>query len=260
MLAADIAKAVEIVAVLVLLFASGMLLWVRLKSRASLVTDVLLRSSLPLAAIGLLGIFAVNTATMTTAQLYAWLAMQVLLLLVGMFVFVLPAFFMFRTLHHLDGFVIISRGLLEGMHKRLDSMYGPGPARLITYAVGKEAGQADAASAVQEGLLKGDSLWRWLPYIFRLAGYGRLRYVTIDAPREVRVTLDDSFEVFEVPDADGHTHNGCDLTRGYLAGIGKSLHPTLDCHVEETRCAQMHGGSRCEFAIKWFEPVKASEG
>jgi predicted hydrocarbon binding protein len=260
MVLADIARSLAILAGTVFLVSTGLLVLVRFKSRATLITDILLRSSLPLALVVFLSAFAVDDASMSSVQLYAWIAVQAIMLVTGVFVFLVPALFLHRTLENLDGFVIISRGLLEGMHKRLDSMYGPGPARLITYAVGKEAGKNDSASAISGGLLKGPALWKWLPFIFRLTGYGKLRYTSFEPGREVRLTVVGSFEVFDLPaDGDGHVHNGCDLTRGYLAGIGKAVHPTLECQAEETRCAQVHGGTTCEFRIKWFEPVKAPE-
>lgn len=233
--------------------AVGLLVYARVQSRASFVVDMMLRTSVPLAVTQLI-LVAVNAAALASGTAWWWLAAQSLLVAVGVYM-VIPAAFLARAARGTEGFVIISRGLLEGLHARLDEMYGPGPARIITYSVGKQAGEADARSALQAKILTPRLLWRWLPYIFRLTGYGQLRIERFEDGREAVLHVKHSFEVF-THHMHGEMKNGCDLTRGYLAGIGRAAHPELECQTEETRCGQLHGGDTCTFVIRWFEKVK----
>lgn len=230
------------------LLGSALMLYVREVSRSSLIVDTLVRFAPPLAAVDLILLFALPKG--------GWAPLLIHLILLGLSLnIVVPAVFLARVGKETNGYVIVSRGLLEGIHLKLDDLYGPGPSRMILYGVGRKAGEADTRAALKAHILPPGGMWRWLPYIFRLTGLGRMRITRSRPGESIELVLDDSFEVF-------HAHpdgaSGCDITRGYLAGIGKALHPALDCQAEETRCAQTDGGSRCEFTIRWFEPVKAS--
>jgi predicted hydrocarbon binding protein len=222
----------------------------RRRTRVKIIHDILIGSTAS---------FALMQAVVTTTHEVAasadsgpaWVATEGAALLITLWMLI-PAAFLVGAAPATEGYVILSRGIVQGLHLRLDAMYGPGPARLIAYKIGKDSGRNDTLIALQ-GAVSGRFLWRTLPATFAITGYGKLRYRAFDPGREVRLVLRDSMEVFDHE----HAHeSGCDLTRGYLAGLGKAIFPELECEAEETRCAMSSGGEECEFVIRWFEPMK----
>lgn len=250
-LEATLATTLGVTALALNLASIGLMLYVRAKSRASLIVDTLMRTAVPLALAQAI-LFWMGGASLAGSMGWPWVAVQAIFFGLSLYLLV-PSVFLARISSQTDGFVIISRGLLEGLHVKLDQMYGPAPARIINYSVGKQAGFADTANAIKSGVLPPGGLWRWLPYIFRLTGLGRVKYKHLDSGKEVNLVVRNSFEVFTDHE---HGENSCDITRGYLAGIGKAMHPELECQAEETRCGQMDGGEECEFIVRWFEPVE----
>lgn len=148
-----------------------------------------------------------------------------------------------------DGAIIVSPDLLSGLRTRTAAMYGDSPSRFIVYAVGKES----AEKGMRRFLARGDAdpakLWRKLPGWFRAMGYGHMTIVEKELGREVRLRVAGTIE--SLPTAQD-LHGGCDLTRGYLAGMGSALHPDSDCECVEARCSRMQGGDACEFTLHWF--------
>lgn len=232
------------------------LVYARSRSRASIIVDTLIRTAVPLAVTQGVLVYA-DTSDLAHAEGWWWVAAEGILAVVAVYM-LLTAGYLAAFARKTDGFVIVSRGLLEGVHRRLDDMYGPGPARIITYSVGKQVGEADMRNALDTGLASRKGIWRLLPYVFRMAGLGRVRYGRFEPGREVEALLKGSFEVF-TDHEHGDASNGCDITRGYLAGIGKAVFPDKECQAEETRCVQVHGGDTCTFVIRWFDPVKPQE-
>jgi hypothetical protein len=230
----------------------ALMFYVRRISRSSLIVDTLMRTALPLAAAQGILLYA-GTAAVADVLSWWWVAIQLIFLGQALYMLV-PSIFMARVAGQTNELVIVSRGLLEGLHVKLDQMYGPAPTRIINYSVGKQAGYEDVRTALGGNMIPPGGLWRWLPYIFRLTGLGRVKYGHLRSGDKVVIRVRDGFEVFR---GHGHDGNTCDLTRGYLAGIGKALHPGMDCQAEETRCAQADGSDECEFVLRWFEPVKA---
>lgn len=228
----------------------GLLLYIRSRSRATLVVDTMLRLSAPLALIQLI-LIGTDLLAGHAAPGSMWVLIQSIFFGLSLYMLV-PSFFMARVASHTDDYIIVSRGLLNGLHEKLDELYGPSPARLITYGVGKKAGHRDAAQVLGAGILRGARMWRWLPYVFRLTGLGKAEYLRLAPGVEVRLRVTRSFEVFH-HHADGVP--GCDITRGYLAGIGLATHPDQECQAEEVHCAQAEGGDTCEFVVRWFAPV-----
>src|SRR5581483_9620201 len=107
---------------------------------------------------------------------------------------------------------------------------------------------ARAVTRLVEGrVITPERFWRRLPAWWRTMGYGRLSYAREEPGKEVRVRIAQTFEARH-PGAEP----GCDLTRGYLAGLGAALVPEMACEVQEIRCCGRHGGEDCEFAILWF--------
>lgn len=232
-------------------------LYARSRTRSSLLHDVILRTSAGFVLVQAIVLYT-NANAMAPAAEVQTLALELVLLAIS-FWLVLPAVFLARTARSTDGYVVLSRGIIGGLHARLDASFGPGPAHLIAYSVGREAGYQDVRKAVDVTGLSGPWLWRLLPYIFRTTGYGRLRFAGLAPGREVRLHLRHSMESFPHKH-EGDTGGSCDLTRGYLAGMGKALHPELECQAEETRCSHGDPHQDCEFVIRWFEPMKPAPG
>lgn len=232
-------------------------LYARSRTRSSLLHDVILRTSAGFVLVQAILLYT-NANAMAPAAAIEMLGLELVMLAISVWL-VIPAAFLARTARSTDGYVVLSRGIIEGLHARLDQSFGPGPAHLIAYSVGKEAGYQDVRKAVDVTGLHGAWAWRLLPYVFRTTGYGRLRFAGLAPGKEVRLRLRHSMESFPHKH-EGDAVGGCDLTRGYLAGMGKALHPELECQAEEMRCAHGDPQKECEFVIRWFEPMKAIPG
>lgn len=152
-----------------------------------------------------------------------------------------------------DGAILVSRDFLVGLRTRTASMYGDSPSRFIVYAVGKESAQKAMRRFFGAGPIDAEKLWRRLPSWSRAIGYGRMRVLAKDVGHEVTVSVADTIESHEANAA-----GGCDMTRGYLAGMGSALHAGFDCECVEVRCAKLHGGDECEFTLHWFPIVSAA--
>lgn len=225
---------------------------IRARSRATIVVDALLRTTLPLILIQLI-LVAIEFGVPDHPHNWGWTAISAIF--AGLAVYMLtPTLFLARTSRSGDGFILFSRTLLGGLHIKLEELYGPGPSRVIAYGIGKKAGEKDAKAILGDHVARPAKWWGAMPYLFRATGLGRLHVKDVQERREVALSIDDCFEAFH-----GHEGGvpGCDLTRGYFAGLGKALHPDLECQAEETRCASVDGGRTCEFSIRWFEPVLA---
>jgi len=166
--------------------------------------------------------------------------------LVGGF-FAISAFHLWQFTRRSDGAVIVTPDVLMGLRSRTAKMYGESASRFIVYAVGKESAQK-AAEKIFGADLSPERIWKKLPHWFRLMGYGELKVIERDSGKEVRLTVRDTFE--------GRTSGttGCELTRGYLAGLGTALHPDLDCECVETSCGR-EADTACQFQLHWFPRV-----
>lgn len=175
--------------------------------------------------------------------------------------YVMVAAFLFATAWSLwtytkrtSGAVIVSPDFLAGLRTRTAAMYGDGPSRFIVYAVGKESAEEGMRRFLSHGHADAEGLWNKIPSWFRMMGYGRMRVVEKNVGSEVRVTIEDTIESLH---PDKHK-GGCDMTRGYLAGVGSALHDDKECECVEARCARLHGGGACEFTLHWFPAVSAA--
>lgn len=144
-------------------------------------------------------------------------------------------------------FVIVSPEFLLAMRDRMKTIYGASPARFVSYAVGKDAARGAVARSIQNHVVKPAQAWRRMPYYLRLFGYGRVRVVSGAPGSEMRIAVAGTFETLAPAGTDG-----CDLTRGYLAGLGEALEEGASCEAEEVRCATHEGGGECEFVLRWF--------
>lgn len=231
------------------------LLYGRSRTRTTLLHDALIRPTIAIAVAQVLLLYA-HTRTMTADTGGTWVAVMGLAFALALWMLV-PSIAIGSSSPAGDGYVILSRGIIRGLHVRLDKMYGPGPAHLIAYNIGKEAGEKDLRGSFPRKIPE-RLVWLGLPFVFRATGYGKLRYHDLVPRKEVHLRLRDSMESFAHADHDDLTGT-CDLTRGYLAGMGKAMHPDLECHADETKCAHGDGGE-CEFVVRWFEPVAPPAG
>lgn len=242
------------VAYIVLLVATGMtiagtalaLYFLQQRSRATVFSDFGFRATVLLAAVFYLSVFAQNQGAFNLDPDVLRLFSGIGFFLVAAFVGAV-SFFLWRVSRAIDGPVLVSAELLVGMRSRMEAMFGPESTRFLVYAVGKESAQKAVAQLVERRVMKPEQLWKGLPAWFRTAGYGRLVVERMDPGHEVRVRVEGTFES-QHPGAEP----ACDLTRGYLAGLGQALEPTMDCEAQELRCGLRHGGHDCEFALLWF--------
>lgn len=221
------------------------------RARATVFADLMLKATLLLMAAFYLGFVADNLGALPGDLAWYRLAVHAGYLLVAGF-FALSAFHLWQFTRRSDGAVIVTPDVLNGLSSRTAKMYGESASRFIVYAVGKESAQKAAARLLPQPI-DPESTLRKLPHWFRQMGYGDLRVTQREIRKEVHLTVRDTFE------SRHPGGSGCELTRGYLAGLGNVLHPELDCECVESRCGREQG-EPCEFHLHWFpkapEPVR----
>lgn len=242
----DAARLVLQVAAFGLIGATAIVFYVaHRRSRATVFTDVALKATLLLLAVMYLA-FVESAASLFPGSpaAYALAAAAGYALVAGFFLSVAVA--LWRVVRRTNGAIIVSPEFLAGLRSRTRAMYGESPSRFIVYAVGKESAEKAMQRFLGEG---GDPMAHWarLPRWFRALGYGKLRFLSHEPGRESRLEIVDTIES-TTPDAPP----GCELTRGYLAGLGSVLHPSRECECVELRCSRSEGGRACEFALHWF--------
>lgn len=215
------------------------------RSRATVFADLTLKATMLILAVFYLALVRDWSARLPGDPALYGLAVGIGYALVGGF-FLAVAVTLWRYTVRTDGAIIVSGDFLAGLRTRTTAMYGEAPSRFIVYAVGKESAEKAVARFLADGKSDRAKLWSRLPRWFRAMGYGKLRYLSEVPGREVRVVVEDTVE------AHGGAQGGCDLTRGYLAGLGAALHPGRDCECVEVRCGRLQGGRDCEFTLHWF--------
>lgn len=249
MVGGTVTAGTAIVAAVVLAASMAFLLLAQRRSRATVFTDAAWKGGFLVLVLVYLGYVADNAASFGGDPDVYRLAVYAAHLLVASF-FLFFGIYLWRMSRRTAGFVVVTPEFLVALRDRTRAMYGAGPSRVISYAVAKEGAQKAVAAHLGAGLATPAAVWKRLPHLFRLMGYGRLRLVSRKPREEIEVEIEDTFEAL-------HPQEGasCDLTRGYLAGLGAALEPGLECEVEETRCGA--GGDRvCRFTVRWFPPME----
>lgn len=216
------------------------------RSRATVFSDVAFRATALIATVFYLSVFAQGPGAFGFDAGVLRVFSVVGFFLVAAFCATM-AWFLWRLNRAVDGPVLVSAELLIGVRNRMEAMYGAESSRFLVYAVGKESASKAIAQLVEGKVVKPEALWRRLPSWWRTMGYGRLSFARAEPGKEVRVRIAQTFEARHPG-----KEPGCDLTRGYLAGLGAALVPDMDCEAQEIRCCSRHGGEACEFAILWF--------
>jgi predicted hydrocarbon binding protein len=238
--------ALAILTFVTLLVAMGFLVLAHKRARATLFTDAGWKGAFLVMVILYLGFVADNAGLLGGEEAVYHLAEVTAGFLVACF-FLLLGIYLWRYSTRGADIVIVSPDFLVALRDRTQAMYGDGPSRFITYAVAKESAHKAIARQIGSGLASTAYVWKRLPYLFRLMGYGRLRYIERRPREELRLEVRGTFETTY-----SGSKGGCGLTRGYLAGLGEALEPGMTCEAEETHCAGDHGDGRCEFVLRWF--------
>lgn len=233
--------------------ALGFLVAANRKGRATLLSDLAWKATVLVMVIVYLGWVAANSTVFIGDPGAFALAESVAHLLVAAF-FLYLGVLLWRSSRQGVELVLVSPEFLVALRSRTRAMYGDGPSRFISYAVAKEAAASAIDRVIAGRLASRGTLWRRLPYLFRLMGYGKLSFVEGRAPGPLHVEVEGTFEA-----SHGDGKGGCDLTRGYLAGLGEALEPGMSCEAEETRCVRLHGGEACAFTLRWFPPMDSAQ-
>lgn len=217
------------------------------RSRATVFTQMLLTASLlMLALLYLAYVYYASGRLPGDREMYAAGVGLGYMLVAGFFLSVGIA--IWRHTRRTEGAIIVSPDFLSGLRTRTAAMYGDSPSRFIVYAVGKESAEKSMRRYLSRGRSDPAAIWARLPRWSRALGYGSMRVVDARIGDEVRVQVDDTIESLQpggVP--------GCDMTRGYLAGLGSAVHPDKDCECVEARCGRLATPpAPCEFTLHWF--------
>lgn len=222
------------------------------RSRATIFADLLLKATLLLMALLYLS-FVDDAAGFLPGDpaLYKAAAAAGYVMVAAFFLATAEGLWMYTK--RTDGAIIVTPDFLVGLRTRTTAMYGDSPSRFIVYAVGKESAEKGMRRFLARGEADAERLWERLPTWFRQMGYGRMRILEQEVGKEIRLSVDDTIESLQ-----GDIPGGCDMTRGYLAGMGSALHADKDCECVEVRCGRLQGGGACEFTLHWFPSSKAA--
>jgi len=140
--------------------------------------------------------------------------------------------------------VILPRASVRRIKEKLQKMYGIAGSKYLLYAVAKELGFKWVSEGRKQFNYSPEKTIEVTPRIMQFFAWApKVKVVEYKPEETLVVRMWNNFENFGGKKGESQS---CDYLRGFLAGLGKSLHPDMNSEASETKC-EMRGDEYCEF-------------